>query len=381
MKGKKSIGVIDDGKTFEGVQIVAKPMGVVAAVMPSTNPIATIIHNGMCSLKCRNAIIIAPHPASAKITQEVIDLMRGALKEVGAPEDLVQCISPDKASIEATGALLSTCDICIGTGGPGMVKACYSSGKPALGVGQGNAQSIIDSDCPNMGIVCGNIVGNRSADQGVPCTGEQTVHLPAEKEAEFVTTMQACGAYLIEDAEIIAKLRELVFPNGGPINRKVVGRTPQVIGEKLGIEVPETAKVLMIKLDKVAKDEILCREIMFPFVRYHVYDNFEAGVADMLANLEMEGAGHSSAIWSNNQDHIIYAANRVPVGRFHVNQNCGGGIDNGMPATSTIGCGTWGGNSMSENLSYVHLMNKTHVTTVVTDTPHYPAPEDWDIWE
>ncbi len=377
-KGKKSIGVIDDGVTYPGVRIVAKPMGVIGAVMPSTNPIATILNNAMCALKCRNSIIIASHPASIQVTEAVVGYMREALVEVGAPIDLVQCINAEAASVQATGLMMSMCDCNVGTGGPGMVKACYSAGKPAYGVGQGNSQVVIDEDAPDMGWICGNIIGNRSADQGVPCTGEQMVHLPAAKEAEFVATMQACGAYLIDDPELIEKLRPLCFPDGKNINRKVVGRSPKKIGEMLGIEIPEAAKVLLVKVTGVAEEDVLCREILFPFVRYRVYENFKEGVAAMVANLEMEGAGHSSGIWSNIPENIDYAAYLVPVGRFHTNNSTGGLTS--LPVASTIGCGTWGGNSMSENLNYIHFMNKTHVTTPDLN-PHLPEPADWDIWE
>lgn len=379
IKGKKSIGVIDDGGTYPGVQIVAKPLGVIGACMPSTNPIATIIHNTMCALKCRNAIIIAPHPASAKISIEFVGMIRETLKSVGAPEDLVQCIGIEAASIEATGLMLQECDVNVGTGGPGMVKAVYSSGRPAFGVGQGNAQSIVDTDAADLGTICGNIVFNRSSDQGVPCTGEQMIHIPADKEMEFVGTMQACGAFLVEDSDIVQKLREVAFPDGHNINRKIVGRNPHTVGQMLGIEVPEEAKVLLVKVAGKGTEDILCKEMLFPIVRYRVYQEFEDGFDALMANLEMEGAGHSSAIWSNIPEHITYAANRVPVGRFHVNQ-CTAGNMNGLPMTVTIGCGSWGGNSMSENLTYTHFMNKTHVTHALPN-PHMPDPADWEIWE
>jgi succinate-semialdehyde dehydrogenase len=378
IKGKKSIGVIDDGASYPGVQIVAKPLGVVGACMPSTNPIATIIHNGMCALKCRNAIIIASHPASAKTSVEFVEMIRATLKSVGAPEDLVQCISQEASSLEATNMMLHLCDFNVGTGGPAMVKAVYSAGKPAYGVGQGNAQSIVDEDAPDMGYICGNIVGNRSMDQGVPCTGEQMIHLPADKEEAFVGTMQACGAFLIEDPAVIENLRQLAFIDG-KMNSKIVGRNPNVVGKMLGIEVPESSKLLMVKVTGKSTEDLLCKEMLFPIVRYRVYKDFKEGFDALVANLEMEGAGHSSAIWSNIHENITYATNRVPVGRFHVNQ-CTAGSGNGMPATVTIGCGSWGGNSMSENLNYNHFMNKTHVTHSLPDY-HMPDPADWDIWE
>jgi len=379
IKGKRSVGVIDGGVSYPGVQIVAKPLGVIGACMPSTNPIATIIHNSMCALKCRNAIIIAAHPSSAKISVEFVEIIRQTLKSVGAPEDLVQCINLEAASLEATTMMLQMCDFNVGTGGPGMVKAVYSAGKPAYGVGPGNAQSIIDEDAPDMGIICGNIVGNRSADQGVLCTGEQMVHLPADKEVAFTATMQACGAFLIEDTNVITRLREVSFPDGEMINKKIVGRNPHVVGQMIGVDVPEDAKILLVKVTGAGEEDVLCKEMLFPIVRYRVYKDFKEGFAALIKNLEMEGAGHSSAIWSNIQENIDFGSKRVPVGRFHVNQ-CTAGTANGMPATVTIGCGSWGGNSMSENLNYNHFMNKTHVTNTISDW-HVPDPADWDMWE
>ncbi len=379
IKGKKSIGVLDDGVQFKNVKIIAKPLGVIGACMPSTNPIATIIHNGMSAIKSRNAIIVAPHPASAKISNEFVEIIREAIVKAGAPADLIQCIGVEEASIECTGIMLRMCDVNVGTGGPGMVKAVYSSGKPGFGVGPGNAQSIIDEEAPDLGTICGTIIYNRSSDQGIPCVGEQCVHVPAAKEAEFIVTMQACGAFLIEGEETIQKLREVCFPDGKNINRKVVGRMPSVVGKMIGIEVPEATKVLMVKVTGTGAEDVLCKEMLFPIVRYRPYTTFEDGFAALMANLENEGAGHSSAMWSLNDEHITYAANRVPVGRFHINQMSSGQL-NGLPITLTLGCGSWGGNSMSENLSYTHLMNKTHLTYPV-ENPHLPDPADWDVWE
>ncbi len=379
IKGKKSIGVLDDGVKYQNVKIIAKPLGVVGACMPSTNPIATIINNGMNAIKSRNAIIVAPHPASAKISNEFVDMVRDAIEAAGAPRDLIQCIGVEEASIECTGLMLQMCDVNVGTGGPGMVKAVYSSGKPGFGVGPGNAQSIIDEQAPDLGMICGTIVYNRASDMGVPCVGEQCVHIPAAKEAEFVATMQACGAYLIEGEETVQKLREVCFPDGRNINRKVVGRPPFMVGQMIGVEIPKEIKVMLVKVPKTGADDVLCKEMLFPIVRYRPYDTFEDGFAALMANLENEGAGHSSAIWSTNDEHITYAANRVPVGRFHVNQMSSGSL-NGLPMTLTLGCGSWGGNSMSENLNYSHLMNKTHLTYPI-ENPHFPDPADWDIWE
>lgn len=379
MKGKKSVGVIDD-TTFDGVNIVAKPLGVIGCVMPSTNPIATVIGNSMIALKCRNAVIISPHPASAHISSKVVDIMREGLKAIDAPVDLVQSVSPEYASIETTTQVLYQCDVNIGTGSAAMVKAVYSAGRPAFGVGQGNCQSVIDVDSPPMATIAQWIVFNRSNDVGVPCTGEQFVHVPESRVEEFLEVMQQTGAYVIRDRETIDKYRELVFPNNGPINRAVVGKTPHLLGKELGINIPEDTKVLLFNLQAKGTEDIFCKEILNPTIRYRIYTDFEEAVEAAIENLEFEGAGHSSAIWSNVQGHIDYAANLFPVGRLHINQGTGGGA-NGLPNSITIGCGSWGNNSISEYLQYYHLMNKTHVTTPLDKPTKRMEPEDWDIYE
>lgn len=378
MKGKQTVGFMEvPGEP--GVRMLCKPLGVIGCVMPSTNPIATVIGNSMMALKCRNSVIIAPHPQSAKTSGAAVVLIRQALKEIGAPEDLVLCIDPSEASIEATSELLKQCDCNIATGGAGMVKAVYSSGRPAFGVGQGNCQVLMDTDVADYSAPAGAIINCRMWDGGVPCTGEQTVHIPEEREADFIAAMQAGGAYLFDKEDDINALRDLIFPNGGPINRKVVGRTPYVVAQMLGKEIPENTTVLLVPNQHWGSQDALCREILFPIIRYTKYATFEEAVDHAIANLEKEGAGHSSSIWTSNEKHIEYAANLIPVGRFHVNQPTTG-ANNGIPPTITIGCGSWGNNSICENLEYYHLMNKTRVSVTL---PNYRQmqPSDWNDFE
>lgn len=386
-RGRQSVGYADCPDE-PGVRFKFKPMGVIGAVMPSTNPIATIIGNGMMALKCRNSIIIAPHPGSAKVSDKAIAYIQEALAKIGAPADLVLGISAEEACVEATNELLRQCDANIGTGGPGMVKACYSSGKPAFGVGQGNCQEIIDKDIPveQYEMIAKCIVMNRAMDNGVPCTGDQTVHVPEENEEAFVKAMAAAGAYVMENKEDIDRFRELLFPGGGTkINRKIVGRQPKVLGEMICIEVPETAKVMFLKNQAWGKQDVLCREILAPVVRYTTYSTFEEAVDRSVETLYVEGAGHSSSLWTNNEAHVDYASDRFPVGRFHINQATGGssGLPNGLLKSCTIGCGTWGGNSVSEYLQWYHLYNKTKVTTVLDKAKlrPYNAEAEWDNFE
>ena len=375
MKGKPSVGVVDDFSE-PGIRIIAKPVGVVGAVMPSTNPIATVAGNAMMALKGRNSIIIAAHPASARGSIHTTNIIREALKKIGAPEDLVLCI--EEPSIAMTTELLHQVDVNVATGGAAMVKAVYSAGHPAFGVGQGNCQDIFDLDYPDFSLPAKMIVANRSSDRGVPCTGDQTVIVPAAREREMVVALQAAGAYIVEDQETIDRIRDTVFPTEA-INRAVVGKSPAELGKLFGIDVPEDAKVICFKVNARGREDKLCKEILCPILRYTTYETFEEAVDIAVANLNYEGAGHSSAIWSKHQDHIDYAANLIPVGRFHVEQPTLG-INNAIAPPITIGCGSWGNNSISENLQYYHLLNVTRVTTQLPE-PIFHTPEDWDNYE
>ena len=327
-------------------------------------------------------MIIAPHPMSVRLSVKMVKLLREALESVGAPADLIQCISEEYASREATNLMMSTCDACISTGGAGRVKAAYSSGKPAFGVGQGNVQEIVDlgisdAELERQATLC---VAHRAKDNGVPCAGAQTVHIHAQQLEQWKGYMQEHGAFLIDKDEDIAALRALVFPDGGTkLNRAVVGKFPYQVGEMCGLNIPETAKIMLVKNQAWGEAEVLCREILFPIVRYTVYEKFEDAVDRAVANLEVEGAGHTSTLWTTNDDHGEYAAKRIPVGRFHINQpTMGGRIP--IITSITIGCGTWGGNSVSENLTFRHLLNKTRVTREISGTqPWYCT--DWDNFE
>ena len=377
-KGQNTVEY-EDSPLEPGIKILPKPMGVIGCVMPSTNPVATIIGNAMMALKGRNSVIIAPHPMSVNLSVKMVNLLRDALASVGAPVDLIQCISADAASREATNLMMSICDCNISTGGAGRVKAAYSSGKPAFGVGQGNVQEIVDRGIGDAELErqASQCVVTRAKDNGVPCAGAQTVHIPEDLLEQWKGYMQKHGAFLIDNNEDIAKLRELVFPEGKTkLNRGVVGKFPYQIGEMCGLNIPESAKVILLKNQAWGESEVLCREILFPIVRYTAYDKFEDAVDRAVANLEVEGAGHTSTLWTADEDHVEYAAKRIPVGRFHINQSTMGGV---IPIITsiTIGCGTWGGNSVSENLTFRHLLNKTRVTKEIPGTRRWYCT-DWD---
>ena len=376
MRGKASMGFIENPYDEPGVRVIAKPIGVVGSICPTTNPIITVVMNSMAAIKCRNAIIVAPHPKAKFVSQKAVNMIRAAFAKLGAPEDLIQIVAPDHCTIETTDELLAACDVNVATGGPGMVKSVYSCGKPGFGVGQGNCQEIICDDWTDLETTCAAAVANRAWDLGVPCTGDQMIHISAKREADFLAAVEKGGAYIIDDPEVRAKLSAYVFPDGKNINRDVVGKTPQVVGKAIGIEVPEDRQILLTKVVGQAQDDVLCKECLFPLMRYRTYETFEEAVDAACANLYMEGAGHNSSIWTNDEANIEYASMRMPVSRLQVNQ-VPLGKNNGMPPTTTLGCGYWSGNSISENFEWYHLYQTTRVSTELPNKRLF-KPEDWD---
>ena len=377
LKDKKSVGVIardDEHHMYE----VAKPMGVVAAVIPSTNPVVTPMCNAAYALKTRNSVIFSPHPRCIEITKKCVKLFQDELEKLGLPRDLV--LGLEHVSLEDSAALMAAADIVVATGGPAMVKAAYSSGKPSLGVGQGNVQCIIDEDVDMSDAVEKVIVG-RGFDNGLICLGEQTVFVPASKYDEFAKQASEHGAFYIDDPETVAKLREGLFPGNGPLSREVVGLTAHEVGEKLGIDVPEDARIIFVKVDAIGANEQLCREKLCPVCAVHTYEGWEQGVAYMVENLEFEGKGHSICVHSNDPEHVEYAAIQCSVSRCVVNQPAGttggGSPTNWFGPTTTLGCGSWGNNSFSGNFSYTHLMNITRVGYPL-DESYMPDPSK--VW-
>lgn len=361
LKDKKSCGIINripEKKMLE----IAKPMGVVASIIPSTNPVVTPMSNGAYALKTRNAIIFSPHPRAVECTRMLVDLFRAELKKLGLPEDLIQVV--DEVSIEASAELMAACDLVVATGGMDMVKSAYSSGKPAVGVGQGNVQTIIDEDS-DIAKAVGDIILGRAFDNGLICLGEQCIHAPESKLDEILAELKKQGAYVAEGDDV-DKLREVCFPGGGAFSRFCVGHTAPQVAEEAGIEgVPADTRVLVAIAKGTGKADVLCREKLCPVIGILPYKTFEDGVANMVANLENEGKGHSIGVHSNNDAHVEYAAIQCSVSRVIVNQPSGttggGSPTNGFIPTTTLGCGSWGNNSLAGNLTYTQFMNITRV--------------------
>ena len=358
LHGRKSVGLISEDPVKK-LRTYAKPVGVMACISPVTNPAATPIGNGLNILKSRNAMIVCPHPGARRASGETVELMRAALRENGFPEDLVQCV-PDN-TIEDSAYLMSHVDLTIATGGPGMVKAAYSSGKPALGVGPGNIQCILDTGWEDIDTMVNEAFNSRMVDFGMTCTGEQTIHCPRDKVDAVLDCYRARKAFIFTDPEDIQKLRDGIFENG-VISRLVVGQPAHKVAAMCGLEVPEDTTLLIAVLNEVQENDVLSKEILCPITRIRPYDSFEVAVERARANLLREGAGHSSCIWTNSDEHAMYAAERIPSGRLMVNQaaTCGSGRqNNGLPQTVSLGCGYWGGNCVGHNVNYKDMLNYT----------------------
>ena len=376
MKGGKSVGII--GREPEkGLVLVAKPMGVVGAVTPTTNPIVTPMCNAMFALKGRNAIVICPHPRSKKCSGEAVRLMKAALPAF-VPQDIIQII--EDPTVELSGQVMKQCDVCISTGGMGMVRAAYASGKPAFGVGAGNVQCMIDEDA-DLEKAIPKIIEGRRFDNGIICSGEQTAIMPKSIYPKAIEIFKKNGALYIDKPEDVQKLRETVFP-GGVIDKNIVGQSAKVVAEKCGFAHDDDLKVILVKADAYGKADLLSKEKMCPVIA--TYDNladWDECIAAANANLNVEGKGHSVCIHSHTTEHIEAAAQVLPVSRFLINQICatsnGGSFFNSLSATTTLGCGSWGNNSISENLSWRHLFNVSRVAKV---RPGSTMPTDEEIW-
>ena len=377
LKDKKSRGVIGEDSEANLV-MVAKPMGVVAAVTPVTNPIVTPMCNGMFALKTGNSVIFAAHPKAQGCTEYLAKEFMKIIKSHGGPDNLVQVVT--NGSVEKTQELMQSADVVVATGGAAMVKSAYSSGKPSYGVGAGNVPVIIDRNI-NLQEAVEKIVDGASFDHGIICSHEQFVIAPEEDFEQTVETFTNTGkVWFTDDKEQIQTLRDVVFQDGH-LNKDVVGKSASEVGKMAGIDVPETARLILLPADGSGTEDVLAKEKLCPVIAIVPYASFDDAVAMAKANLLVEGAGHSAALHSNSDDHIQQAGLGLPISRLVINQpsstTAGGSLTNGFAPTTTLGCGSWGGNSITENLDYKHLMNVSRIGKVIADKK---VPTDEEIW-
>jgi succinate-semialdehyde dehydrogenase len=377
LKDKKSRGVIgEDPET--GLTLVAKPMGVVGAVTPVTNPVVTPMCNGMFALKAGNAVIFAPHPKAQKCTEYLTQEFMKIVKKHGGPDDLIQCVT--EGSVDKTKELMASVDVVVATGGPAMVKSAYSSGKPSYGVGAGNVPVIIDRGV-DLKAAVDKIVTGASFDNGIICSHEQFVLAPEDSYEETIRLFGETGkVWYTDDPGQVQKIRDTVFPDGH-LNKDVVGKSPSEVGRMAGIDVPESARLILVPAEGAGTDDLLAKEKLCPVIAILPYKEFDEAVQKAKANLLVEGAGHSAALHSNDDRHIQSAGLELPISRLVINQpsslTAGGSLTNGFAPTTTLGCGSWGGNSISENLDYKHLMNVSRIGRVIEGKP---VPTDDEIF-
>ena len=376
LKGKKSRGILETDETT-GITTVAKPMGVVAAITPCTNPIVTPMSNSMFALKCGNAIVITPHHKSVKCSTKVVEMMNDALAAEGYPENLIQILV--EHSRENTRNLISSADVVVATGGAGMVNAAYSSGRPALGVGAGNVQCIIDEGYDYKEAVP-KIIKGRSYDYGIICSAEQSVICPEKDFENILKEFEANGCYVVRDPEELEKVRGALFDDGKP-NRHSVGQSCGKVAELAGIQIPEGTRAIVAVAEGTGLTDLLGGEKMAPVISAYPYSDLDDGIRIAAENLEKDGKGHSVSFHSDSEEHIAKVGESLCVSRFVINQcsanSAGGSYFNGLNPTNTLGCGSWGHNSISENLNYHHLMNVSRIARFMPDN-HVPTDEE--LW-
>jgi len=362
IQGVKSVDLIEIDEA-RGLRKYAKPVGVVGALAPVTNPTATPSSNGLSILKGRNAVIFAPHPKAKNASAMAIGFMRAALKKVGAPEDLVQMIA--EPSVELTGELMKQVDLVVATGGGAMVKAAYSSGTPAYGVGPGNAVQLLAEDADPVDAAA-KISVSKAFDNATSCSSENSVVAHDAVYAAFVDAMKAKSGHLCS-ADEKAKLRSWIWITGKDghegLNPKIIAKSAEVIAQGAGFSVPAGTKFLMVEAGGDPATEKFAQEKISPVMALWHCSSFEQGLKLVVGITDACGTGHSSGIFTSNDAYIDRMGTSMRSSRIMVRQGMasgnGGTFANGMPSTVTLGCGTWGGNSTTENIHWKHFINVT----------------------
>ena len=359
-KDMKTCGVLEEDKT-SGITKVAEPIGVIAAIVPTTNPTSTAIFKCLIALKTRNAIIISPHPRAKNATIEAARIVLEAAVKAGAPEGIIGWI--DQPSVELSQNVMRESDIILATGGPAMVKAAYSSGRPALGVGAGNTPAIID-ETAHIKMAVNSILLSKTFDNGVICASEQSIVVLEQVYDEVKKELAERGAYILKGEEI-DKVRKVILNEKGGLNADMVGQSAYKIAQMAGVNVPESAKVLVGEVTSVELEEPFSHEKLSPVLAMYKAKSFEEALDKADRLIELGGMGHTSVLYTDqvkNRDRVLTFGERMKTARTLINmpaaQGAIGDLFNFKLAPSlTLGCGSWGGNSVSENVGPKHLIN------------------------
>jgi len=375
LKDAKTVGIIEEDKEKCLVKI-AKPVGVIGGLVPVTVPSGVVFMKAMNAIMGRNAIIFAPHPKAKKCTNIVANDLRRVLKNLGAPEDLIICV--EEPRMEISEELMSQVDLIIATGGAGMVKAAYSSGTPAYGVGAGNVVSVID-ETADIKDAANKIVDSQLNDLAIGCSTENSLVIHESVYDKMVQALVDEGSYLVTPEEKI-KLRNALWVDGH-LNPKLICRTAAVIAEGAGFTLPEGRTVLLVEETGYGPQYPFSGEKLSVTLTLYKYKEFGDAIKLVNGIQAYSGAGHSCGIHSFNEDHIRELSLRTKTARVAVrmpqNKSNAGNWNNGMPFTITLGCGTWGGNITCENVTYKHYIN---TTWVAREIPDYKIPTDEELF-
>lgn len=364
---QKSMGVIEE-LPEKGIVKYAKPAGVICSLIPVTSPYITPIGIAIYAIKCKDAVIFSPHPSSRRTTNEVVRLMREALSALGVPQDVVQSVA--RPSIPLANYLMSICDLTIATGGPAMVKAAYGSGKPAYGVGAGNATMVID-ETADIEEAARNTRISKTNDYGSGCSADGNLLVDRGIYDAFLQQLQKEGGYLVNEDEK-RRLQQAYWDPEGRRTADTIARPAEAVAARAGIELPRGKTFFIVPETHIGKQYPFSTEKLGVVLGIFKYSGFDDALDKVRQIFETGGKGHSCGIYSFDDDHIHRLALVAPVSRIMVRQvqsrSNAGTFTNGMPMTSSMGCGVWGGNITNENISLKHYMNVTWVSR--------PIPED-----
>ncbi|WP_330623381.1 acetaldehyde dehydrogenase (acetylating) [Acetoanaerobium pronyense] len=365
IKDMKTIGIINEDVNQKTMEI-AEPMGLLMGIVPSTNPTSTAIFKAMIAIKSRNAIVFSPHPSALKCTLEAVKIVHDAAVEAGAPENIISCIS--LPSIQATNELMKHKDIAliIATGGPGMVKASYSAGKPALGVGAGNSPAYIERTA-NIEKAVRNIMASKTFDNGTICASEQSIIVEECNRDAVIAEFKKQGGYFMTSEET-SKVCKLLFKDGHTMNAKCVGRSADVIAKAAEISIPEGTRVLIGEQCGVGPDYPLSYEKLTTVLGFYTVKDWHEA-CELSIELLQNGIGHTMSLHTEDRD-IVLKFTQKPAARILVNTGSaqgGTGASTSLMPSFTLGCGTWGGSSTSENVTPLHLINIKRVAYGIKD--------------
>ena len=363
---QKSMGVIEEIPE-KGIVKYAKPAGVICSLIPVTSPYITPIGIAIYAIKCKDAVIFSPHPSSRKTTNETLRLMRAALKELGVPEDVLQCV--EQPSIPLANELMSICDLTIATGGPAMVKAAYGSGKPAYGVGAGNATMVID-ETADVKEAARNTAISKTNDHGSGCSADGNLVVDSKIYDALLQQLQQEGGYLVS-AQEKSLLQRAYWDDQGRRTADTLARPAAEIAAKAGFSIPSNKTFFLVEEDHIGKQHPYSTEKLGVVLAVFKCHGFDDALDKVRQIFETGGRGHSCGIYSFNDEHVNRLALMAPVSRIMVRQvqssSNAGTFTNGMPMTSSMGCGIWGGNITNENVSLKHYLNVTWVSRPIAE--------------